>query len=540
VYYFYNAQERVIRQDRRTVDIPNFISINYGYDSAGRLSTLAMLSTQLTYTYDAAGRIGQIDTTNNGITQNLVSGITYQPFGAPKSWAYGNGQTYSRGFDLDGRISGFTLSGAAQTLSFDAASRITGATYFPNPAQSVTYGYDNLDRLTSTVTPSTNYTFTYDANGNRTSKTVGAVTKTYTYPTTNNKLSSVTGGGSWTYTHDANGSVTGDGTNTFTYDAKGRLTGGQTALGAVTYKVNGLGQRYAKTLGGVTTNYFYDQFGRLLAETSDGGATFIGYMWLNDTLVAWTMYNYPTPDRYYVHPDHLNTPRVLTDQNQQIRWRWDNDDPFGANMANENPSGLGTAALYLRYPGQYFDRETNDHYNLYRDYSPDIGRYVESDPIGLEGGLNTYAYVKASPLTAVDPLGLYKCIYSVPQHFMVCTPDNPANPPFVSDKWVAGNNVGQGNANCQNSPQCRDRSNVGPPPDGLYAIGPKKLTSSRRNLTPDPRNNMFGRSAFQTHGCDDPFTCSNGCIAATDNATRDTWNRSMDLESNNVIYIQGF
>jgi RHS repeat-associated protein len=89
-----------------------------------------------------------------------------------------------------------------------------------------------------------------------------------------------------------------------------------------------------------------------------------------------------------------------------VVWRWDNNDPFGANVPDENPSGVGAFTFNLRFPGQYFDKETNTHYNYYRDYDPNTGRYVESDPIGLEGGLNTYTYVLGNPPTFVDPLGL--------------------------------------------------------------------------------------------------------------------------------------
>jgi RHS repeat-associated protein len=113
----------------------------------------------------------------------------------------------------------------------------------------------------------------------------------------------------------------------------------------------------------------------------------------------------PQQALYYIHPDHLNTPRVITNQAQQVVWRWDQDDPFGANMANENPSGLGSFTCNLRFPGQYFDKETNLHYNYFRDYSPEIGRYIQSDPIRLNGGLNTYAYVGGNPLTRIDPTG---------------------------------------------------------------------------------------------------------------------------------------
>jgi RHS repeat-associated protein len=87
-------------------------------------------------------------------------------------------------------------------------------------------------------------------------------------------------------------------------------------------------------------------------------------------------------------------------------WRWDQQEPFGVNVPDENPSGLGVFELPLRLPGQYFDKETNLHYNYFRDYDPNIGKYVESDPIGLKGGLNTYAYVRDSPLRFVDPRGL--------------------------------------------------------------------------------------------------------------------------------------
>jgi RHS repeat-associated protein len=109
---------------------------------------------------------------------------------------------------------------------------------------------------------------------------------------------------------------------------------------------------------------------------------------------------------YFIHTDHLNTPRLITNNVGQAVWSWANDDPFGANVPNENPSGLGTFDCNLRLPGQYFDRETNLHYNYFRDYGPGIGRYVQSDPIGLGGGVNTYGYVGGKPLSFTDPLGL--------------------------------------------------------------------------------------------------------------------------------------
>jgi RHS repeat-associated protein len=111
---------------------------------------------------------------------------------------------------------------------------------------------------------------------------------------------------------------------------------------------------------------------------------------------------------YFIEPDHLGTPRLIADENQKTVWRWDNQEPFGNDSPNEDPDGDGVAFDFpLRFPGQYFDRETNLAYNYFRDYAPDIGRYFESDPIGLRrNSLNTFAYVNGSPLRYVDTQGL--------------------------------------------------------------------------------------------------------------------------------------
>src|SRR5438309_5547435 len=109
---------------------------------------------------------------------------------------------------------------------------------------------------------------------------------------------------------------------------------------------------------------------------------------------------------YYIHVDHLNTPRLIADQNQRTVWRWDQQEPFGVNVPDENASGVGVFEFPLRFPGQYADRETGWSQNGFRDYVSDTGGYGQSDPIGLKGGLNTYAYVKGNPLSFVDANGL--------------------------------------------------------------------------------------------------------------------------------------
>ena len=107
------------------------------------------------------------------------------------------------------------------------------------------------------------------------------------------------------------------------------------------------------------------------------------------------------------HPNHLNTPRLVADATGTTVWRWDQAEPFGSNPVNDDPDGNSvTFDLPLRLPGQRYDAETALHYNYFRDYDPSIGRYAESDPIGLRGGLNTYVYVMNDALAFYDPLGL--------------------------------------------------------------------------------------------------------------------------------------
>ena len=111
---------------------------------------------------------------------------------------------------------------------------------------------------------------------------------------------------------------------------------------------------------------------------------------------------------HYVYADHLNTPRVITRAtDNKMVWRWDQADPFGVAQPDQDPAALGAAFKYNpRFPGQLYDAETGLYYNYHRSYEPDTGTYTQSDPIGLAGGINTYAYVNGNPVNYTDPLGL--------------------------------------------------------------------------------------------------------------------------------------
>jgi RHS repeat-associated protein len=129
----------------------------------------------------------------------------------------------------------------------------------------------------------------------------------------------------------------------------------------------------------------YDGNGNLLWET----------VWLGDLPVA----PLSLLGQFYIAPDHLGAPHQITDATGAVAWQW-KPDPFG------NGDPVGAFAYKLRFPGQFFDQATRLHYNYFRDYDPRLGRYIESDPMGLAGGINTYAYARNAPTMNVDPSGL--------------------------------------------------------------------------------------------------------------------------------------
>ncbi len=176
------------------------------------------------------------------------------------------------------------------------------------------------------------------------------------------------------------------------------------------YIYNDGGQRTRKTVyqsDGITvdniTIYHYDQMGYLVTETDETGTLIKDYIWQEGmTPLAQIDNNGGTESIIYLYTDHLMTARLATDQNQFISWRWEGE-AFGNTPAEE----LAGISVNLRFPGQYFDEETNLHYNWNRYYDPTLGRYITSDPIGLSGGVNTYLYANANPIIFIDQYGLY-------------------------------------------------------------------------------------------------------------------------------------
>lgn len=125
-----------------------------------------------------------------------------------------------------------------------------------------------------------------------------------------------------------------------------------------------------------------------------------------------------------IETDRLGTPRAVAAPDA-VLWRWElvtgststgGSNAFGDRPPNEDVDGDGKLYTFeLRFPGQIYDPETGLHYNYFRDYEPATGRYVESDPIGLAGGVSTYGYANLGPLRNRDELGLESPQYSLGQ-----------------------------------------------------------------------------------------------------------------------------
>jgi RHS repeat-associated protein len=420
--YCYDRRGNVVEKRQHTGMAQ--LRLRYTYDRADRLVELEYPSGQrVSLARDDVGRIrsavlgsgGGSVATSIGEQKLLVTQVDYLPFGPASSYTFGNGATLTRSYDQDFRLTAVASPALSLAFEHDAAGNIRASGPAPD-AWEEGYDYDGLYRLTGILAgKAATVGYTYDATGNRTShQRPGEPPVPYAYPPDSHRLASV---GDTVRSYDETGNTL-DGIAfqaTLSYGDHGRLQAWSQARGQhARYAYNGRGERITKTdPSGLCINvcpgtlFLYDEAGRLLGEYDLSGQPRQEHVWLDATPVAVLQ----GKSIHYVHSDHLNTPRAITDEKGIVRWRWAfAGNAFGEQPADGDPQREGKVFEYnLRFPGQYFDAESGLHYNYFRDYDPSTGRYIESDPIGLEGGLNTYSYAEGSPLLFVDPLGLAAC-----------------------------------------------------------------------------------------------------------------------------------
>jgi RHS repeat-associated protein len=389
--------------------------LRYAYTPAGRIRRIEQPSgSVLDITYDGAGRIASlIATPPGGAATLIVSGVTYRADGSVAGYQLGNGQTVTRQFDANGRITAIDSGALKLSYEYDPAGQITAIT---EAGERYRYAYDTLGRLIDVIDPQgrSRQQFSYNGTGDRLTKTGnGDATGVYGYQDgthrlvrTGEQIRQVDAVGSTTARQDDGGQLQ------LTYDAEQQLTGlTRNGQPHAQYTYNAHGERIAKTVRlpvPLSARYVYNEASQLVAEL--GGRT-RDYVWLGDLPVAVIDHASSNATIHYVHADHLGTPRAITDGARETIWTWKlAGDPFGEVA----PQTQGYAYA-LRFPGQYVDAESGLHYNVHRYYDAHTGRYTTTDPLGLEAGLSTYGYVSGNPLALYDPYGLWAWGDPLPQ-----------------------------------------------------------------------------------------------------------------------------
>lgn len=428
--YTYDAYDRIVGKTQTNKSITAWagtqptLAVAYGYTAGDKMSGLKLPSgRQLAFTYDTVKKNQLTNITLDG--NALIRAISYDAGGRLTGWNWGAGAAnYKWTYDdvKNGVIKSITNknnSGAVNyslSYDFDNDGRINKITR--NNGLIDSYTYSNADRLLTETrvngaTSVYGITYTYDKNGNRLSLVATGshqqpqANVVYTY--TGNKLATIR---STAVTHTANAELIYGGF-TPTYDNAGNRRSDKTTGGAdtapqyymtYTHKNERAIRAYANNTAWKANaiQYIYDESSHLLGEYNSDGVPLVEYIWMGDKPVAAIYGSGSTAKTYWIITDSQNTPRRLIDSTDGAAtvWAWDSTS-FGVG----NPS-IETVKFNLRFPGQYYDELTKQHYNHTRYYSPEIGRYMEPDRIGLEGGLNPYIYANGNPVSNIDVDGM--------------------------------------------------------------------------------------------------------------------------------------
>jgi RHS repeat-associated protein len=403
-YYYLNRAISVTDENGTIAyvfdDANRFLSITYpGNKSLGYEYNLINRRTRLTYTdesyvdytYDALNRMDQVkdqggnvladysyDTVNRTGLQYLNgTDVTYQHNDA--NWVMGLFNTQTN----QGDISSFTYTHDR------ARNRKTMSTSWGTQ----TYTYDNIYQVTHVDYPAghpfADKTYNYDSVGNRDS-TVNGGTVEYAH----NELNEYTSVDWTTFTSDLRGNLINDGDKVYSYDLQNKLTA---VNGNINYEYNPFGLRISKTVNGNTSNYVLDN-NRVIEEWEDGNLVrkFIYGVGIDEPLVMKT-----GGSKYFYHFDALGNVRNLTDSTGTTvaSYKYDIFGDFQlSGSSHGNP---------YTFTGRRHDSESDLFYYRARYYSPNLGRFLQTDPIVGKKEQNLYVYILNNVINHKDPQGLF-------------------------------------------------------------------------------------------------------------------------------------